>query len=1286
MKVTKLLLFALMINSAKANPNPYWENPEMIGENKLPAHASFWPSESEQTAIKIDRKTATDSKRIISLDGTWKFNWVKQPSERPVDFYKANYDVSKWDNIEVPSNWQVLGYGTPLYSNVVYPFRFDINGAIMKPVHKSWIKNRLPNPVGSYRRNFTVPADWKGKDVLLQFAGVQSAMFVWVNGQKVGYSEGSMVDAEFDITKYLKKGKNSLSVEVYRWSDGSYLECQDFWRLSGIYRSVMLMARPKARINDFFAKSLFEKDYKTGTLDLTVDTTAKTVKAKLFDGETLVKAFDVVAGKAALKLPNVKTWSSEFPNLYTLVLTAYDAKGVTESVSHKIGFRSVEFGPKGQLLINGVETIIKGVNRHEIDPDRGRVPNEEIMMKDIRLLKSFNVNTVRNSHYPTCTRWYELCDEYGIMLIDEGNVESHGAGYGKNSLSHHPQWKKAHVDRNERMVLRDRNHPSIIIWSLGNEAGPGINFKHAYDAVKAVDPTRPVHYEGANKYMDMDSRMYRSIGYLEGQGKSDSTKPYILCEYAHAMGNAVGNLPEYMELYEKYPRLIGGCIWDWVDQGLRAKYVPKEQVPNGQISDHTGKGVVMAPFEKENTFFAYGGDFADRPNQHSFCANGMVTADRGVYPKMYEMKHVYQNVKFTAVDAKNGKFKVENKFCETNLNAFNVSYDLLFAGKPLAVNVGLNLNVLPKTSKEFTVDVADAVRKYQRPGTELTIRFSVKLKENPSWVYNDTSKNSVANHYGWAAKTHEVAYDQILVAKTAPKTMVNSGTLTVNDETAKIEVKGKNFNTIFDKESGKLVKLSMNGKVYWDSVDNAPNFNPFRAPVDNDKRVRGSWYNSGYHELKATEAVVKLVDKTEDTATISSKVRYLGKGQPRFDVTTTWIVFANGTVVSENSIKPVGQQADLARSGFRMILPKQFNNYTWYGRGPGDSYVDRKSANDFGLWTGKTADMTHYTTPQDSGNHEDTSWLALYNKQGQGLMFSSDDKFSFSALDYSAVEMGTKGHPIDLPKKSGNVYLNVAKGTHGLGGASCGPNPMDKYLLKAKPLTFRYVIQGIANARNKIAINPPAAPAICSPVEITRAKDGLVSIVTATSGATILYKIGGGEYKKYTKPFKLGKVLTVTARAQKRGFVSASPQTVEFDELGRKALWSVEVGSSQVGEGDAKHIIDNNPKTFWHSQYIGMTAGHPHEVVLNLGKVEAIKGIKYLPRQDMFNGRIAKYTLFVSKDGKSWKKVKAGTFPNSAKEQIVKFKKGKYQYIKMITGSEVKGNDFATIAELDIIK
>ena len=1219
MKLNRLWLVSLasiLSFSVLAEKNPYWEAPEMIGENKLPTKSSFFPAASIKQAARTQKINATDSKRIMTLDGTWKFNWVKHPDERPVDFYKNSYNTSSWDDTAVPSMWQMKGYGTPLYSNVVYPFSFDINGAIMKPVHSGWIKHRLPNPVGSYKRNFTVPKNFANKDVILHFGAVQSAFFVWINGQKVGYSEGSMIEAEFNVTKYLKAGRNTVAVEVYRWSDGSYLECQDFWRLSGIYRSVYLMARPKARIEDFFAKATLEKNYQDGLLQVSVKTNKKglAVKAQLLSAKNKVlQTFDVINGKAQIKIPNVKKWTPETPNLYNIVLSSYNKAGkITEAMSHKIGFKTVEFGPKGEFLLNGVSIKIKGVNRHDIDPDRGRVPTEKLMRKDLELMKKHNVNTVRTAHYPNDPRFYELCDEYGVMMVAEGNVESHGAGYGANSLSRHPQWKKAHIDRNVRMVERDKNHASIIMWSLGNEAGPGNNFKAAYDAVKALGTDIPIHYEGANHFMDMDSKMYPSVGYVQSQGLRQESKSFFMCEYAHAMGNAVGNLPEYWEAIEASPRLIGGCIWDWVDQGIRAKYVPKDKAPNKQIAKN-GKGVVVAPFaKKEDSFFAYGGDFNDYPNQHSFCANGMITADREIYPKTLEMKHVYQYVKFKAVDASQGEFTVKNKNFFLSLDKFDISWTITASGK--TVDKG-SLDLKTASAETETITIKSAVlAKLDKlsPGTDLRIRFSVKLKSSTVW----------------AKKGYEIAHDQIAIKTSNTRVLKAKACLSVSKRADSIKISSRKITVVFNKKDGQISTLKFGNQKLWENNSEAgPSFNPFRSPTDNDRGVGGGWYKNGYHELKATSAKVKVVSKKASAIRLETIQVYSAKGQDRFTVTTLWTVLADGRLVANHGVEPIGKQFSIARQAFRLKLPKDYTSFNWYGRGPYETYIDRKSAADFAIWKGKTSDMIPYVRPQDTSNHEDTTWLALGTKK-QGLLITSPEKFAFSALNLAAPEI--KGlHPIDLKKSSDAVYLNIASKTHGLGGASCGPGPMRQYYLNATPFSVKYILQSYKTAKD-----------VKKKVRYTVKNSYLFSKLEAKMKA---------------------------AKAA-------------------RAAWKVQVTSEQVGTEGAYSMIDNDPSSFWHSQYIGATPGHPHEIVLDLSKPVKISAVKYLPRQDIANGRIKGYELSVSVDGAQWTTVSKGEFKNDKKQKILKFTAKAYRYIKLVTKSEVTGKDFASIAELSVVK
>lgn len=633
-----LSIFFLSINSLFAQQHD-WENEQVIGINKETGHSTYVPYATIPQALA---DYAKESPFYQCLNGTWKFNWVKSPDLRPVDFYKPGFDVSYWDNIDVPSNWQMKGYGKQIYTNITYPFA-KTPPYVMSQVSANWTKSQIPNPVGSYRRDFVVPENWDGHEIYLHFAGVQSAMYVWINGTKVGYSQGSMTPAEFDITPFLVKGSNMLAVEVYRWSDGSYLEDQDFWRFSGIFRDVFMFAVPKVHIRDFFVQSDLNEDFTSAKLKTNLSFENKGYKGAvsvegylLRDGqtysgekpefinqlkasETSKKTFELIT---EVKVDHPALWSAEIPNLYQVVFVLKNVSGeMIEVIATQFGFRKIEI-KDSQLWVNGKSVLLKGVNRHELDPVNGRYITYESMRRDIELFKQFNINTVRTCHYPDHPDFYKLCDRYGIYMVDEANLESHGMGFESEGLGHNLRWQKAMVDRVTSMVQRDKNHPAVIIWSLGNEAGPGINFEDCKNEVKKIDQVRPVHYQGYNEVADIESTMYPSVEWLDETGAKNSPKPFFMCEYAHAMGNAVGNLHEYWDVIEKHKRLIGGCIWDWVDQGLQ-------------------KDVPGKPGE---SFFAYGGDFGDRPTDWNFCVNGLTTPDRSITPKMEEVKKVYQYI------------------------------------------------------------------------------------------------------------------------------------------------------------------------------------------------------------------------------------------------------------------------------------------------------------------------------------------------------------------------------------------------------------------------------------------------------------------------------------------------------------------------------------------------------------------------------------------------------------------------------------------------------------------
>ncbi|MCK5835106.1 MAG: DUF4981 domain-containing protein, partial [Lentisphaeria bacterium] len=689
MNYKKIIIFCGLVLAAQYgfSAAPDWENPEVFGVNKEKARATFVPFADRSNSISDDRN---NSQLVKSLNGQWKFNWVRKPDLRPTDFYKEDYNSSNWAKISVPSNWQLKGYGKPIYTNNIYPFKLDPPFVTSEPP-KSYTAYELRNPVGSYIKKFRIPANFDGRQTFIHFDGVESAFYIWVNGKKVGYSQGSYTPAEFNITKYLKPGANSVALEVYRWSDGSYLEDQDFWRLSGIFRPVYLFSRANVGVRDFYAKPLLDDKYENGILDVvttvhnyTAKSSRGTIKMELLDHNNKLvvskttKLQDAVANKDtdfSLKadVKNPLKWSAEFPNLYTLVITLSDEDGkVLEYVSDKVGFRTIQISKTGQVLVNGKSILFKGVNRHEHDAVDGRAVSYESMVEDIRLMKLYNINTVRTSHYPNDPRWYDLCNEYGIYLMSEANVEAHGCWNAQTEyLGKRPEWNGAHIDRVMSMVERDKNHPSIIFWSLGNESATGPVFQLMADAIRTRSTDRPIHYEVEWGPADMDSNMYPSVGRVEAMGKIKSSRPYFICEYGHSMGNSMGNIKEYWDAIEKYDRNIGGCIWDWIDQGLKK-------------TDKDG-----------NSFFAYGGDYGDKPNSGNFCLNGLLNSDRTVSPNMPNLKAIYQYVKFFAGDLSQGEIKIANNYFFSNLSLYNLNWTVIEDGIAIENGRITNLNVAP---------------------------------------------------------------------------------------------------------------------------------------------------------------------------------------------------------------------------------------------------------------------------------------------------------------------------------------------------------------------------------------------------------------------------------------------------------------------------------------------------------------------------------------------------------------------------------------------------------------
>jgi len=1053
------LIFFFLVYRGQAQQHD-WENEQITGINKEAAHCTYIPYAGISQALADD---ANSSPYYLCLNGIWKFNWEKHPDMRPVGFYKPSFDVSYWDSITVPSNWQLAGYGIPIYTNETYPF-VKSPPSVMKPAPAGWTSQKIPNPVGSYRRIFTVPDSWDGKEIYLHFEGVQSAMYVWVNGEKVGYSQDGMTPAEFDVTPYIKKGNNMLAVEVYEWSDGSYMEDQDFWKLSGIFRDVFLFAVPKFHIADFFIQSDLNDDFSSAVLktnlsfrnngyrgDVSVE--GYLVKDRqTYHGEkpVFVSHFKAVPIDKKLnistKIDHPELWSAEDPNLYQLVLVMKDASGeTTETIATPAGFRRIEI-KDSQLLINGKSVLLKGVNRHEFDPSNGRYVSYQSMLKDVILFKQFNINAVRTSHYPNHPDFYKLCDRYGIYVIDEANLETHGMGYGKESLSNDVRWRKAHVERVMAMAQRDKNHPSVIIWSLGNEAGPGENFAACRDELKKLDPVRPVHYERNNKFADIESCMYPGIDKLEKIGKQDNPKPFFICEYAHAMGNSVGNLQEYQDVIEKYKRLIGGCIWDWVDQGL------KKEVP-GKPGEY---------------FYAYGGDYGDRPTNWTFCINGLTTPDRSITPKMEEVKKVYQNIAVRSVDLLNGKVSIQNKYRFTNLGKFGLSWELSCDGTIIEAGDLDHFDLEPGKS-------ATVVIPFEKPelkaGSEYFLKIIFKLKTDELW----------------ASRGHVVAWEQlpvpfnVPVVEPVPSQSLDTPVLSETGDW--ISISGKIFELRFNKKAGTITDLNYFGTsilktkpeaiyglhretdfIFQDTVTNervaGPVLNLYRAPTDNDrKEFVKQWEDAGLSFTMIPD--VKSITVKQHPGFIEIEADILSGSAKGYTVrqNTVYKVYGNGFIEVNTRFDPGSLACPLPRLGFLMQMNEGFEDVSYYGAGPHENYRDRMRSAAIGQYENTVDQMfVPYIHPQECGNRCAVRWFAVTDHNGTGMMIVADSLLNFSALHYTPSDLFRANHPYELKRRSETI-LTIDMQHCGLGGRSCGPGPLKQYILNAEKADFRFSIR-----------------------------------------------------------------------------------------------------------------------------------------------------------------------------------------------------------------------------------
>lgn len=1325
------VLDGFLYKQVSAPDGTEWQSPEKLSLNKLQPRAHIFPFADAEAALRV---LPEGSKYYQSLDGTWKFHWSPNPDERPKGFADSSYDVSGWDDIKVPGCWNVQGlgkhgemkYGVPIYVNQPVIFYHEVKkddwreGVMREPKDQRWTTYKYRNEVGSYRRSFIVPADWKGRQVILNFDGVDSFFYLWVNGHYVGFSKNSRNTARFDITDYLQGGENSVSVEVYRNSDGSFLEAQDMFRLPGIFRSTYLTAMPRVQISDLVVRTMeldsdgaliridrklsnltdkvqkgLKMTYTVYPVGLYSDETADTVRRISVNVVPIEKGGKALA-QTTTDIANPLLWSAEAPYRYVLVAELKDKKGnIIDCTSAYFGIRIVEirdtkaeddeFGLAGRYFyVNGQPVKLKGVNRHETNPSTGHAITREQMTEEVMLMKRGNINHVRLSHYSNDPYFYYLADKYGLYLEDEANIESHEYYYGKESLSHPAEWRAAHVARVMEAVKAHVNYPSIVIWSLGNEAGPGENFVAAYNAIKAFDTSRPVQYERNNDIVDMGSNQYPSVDWVryavKGNGKGIKY-PYHISEYAHSMGNSLGNLVDYWESIESTNFFCGAAIWDWVDQA---------------IDTYTKEGI---------KYMGYGGDHGDWPNDGMFCMNGIMLPDLTPKPQYFEVKKVYQNVgvKLDSISGEGGDAVVH--FTIFNKNYFEPitqdTYDIVAfivhdgttvhkGGEPIT----LQEDILPR----MDVQCSFPVNMFYEGEYFLNIEFRLK-KDMP-----------------WAKKGYVQMAEQLFLGNNwVPSYSMKKGPLNVTEKGGKTIVTGKDFNFTFDNETGSLCGIQFEGKTILE--DSPLLLSAFRAPVDNDNWARNQWFQQGLYDLQhKVQGKPVITDVNGQTVLIAYTVVSQAKGrggvkyragkagQPyesvvemagdgetvSFTTTQFYNVYPDGVVLLTSSIITSDPDLPLPRLGYQVKLPSRFDQYTYYGRGPLNNYNDRKTGSFVGIYHSTVQEQfVNFPKPQSMGNREDVRWCALQDAEGNGLMFASEmGTISTSALPWSALQMTLAQHPYELPASDG-TYLHLDCAVNGMGGNSCGQGgPLKPDRVLGELHQMKLTICPFLNEEEPLGFSK-RRDFLC-PVAILRDKAGKVSIVSDTRSdgepVPVSYKVGKGKAQKYSEPFDFREGGTVTAWYDGGEEV---PTSASFERIEKIPVEVVYVSSEEGPDGGyAKNLVDGDPSTIWHTMYSITVPKYPHWVDFDCGEEKLIKGFTYLPRQDGSpNGNIKGYSVQLSQDGKTWQEpVCEGEFENSSKEKKVMLPKPqRARYLRFTALSSQNGADFASGAEFNVL-
>lgn len=1244
---------------------PVIERSEVTGVHREPPHATMasWGSVAE--ALRGDRRKA---QWRLMLDGMWRFRWTPRPEDRPIGFQNPDYDDSCWDHIPVPSNWQMHGYGTPNYMCSGYVFRYD-PPRVMGDPDPSWTTFTERNPVGSYRRWFDLPPSWHGRRVTIGFDGADSNLFVWINGALVGYSTDSRTLAEFDITPYLREGRNLVAAQVYRFCAGSYLENQDMWFLSGLYRSVWLDASPNVRIRDFFVDARLTHGYRDGLLcvDAWVRNDDRTLapprelNVTLYDraGKPVVQqtihcsALDPGCEQplhAEIPLRTPHPWSAEDPCLYTTVLTLHRAGEAPHLVSCRSGFRNVEI--KGRLFcINGTPVKLKGVNRHENWPETGHVETDAQRIRDLILLKQANCNHVRTSHYSNDPRWYELCDEFGIYLVAEANVECHG-DY-EQRISRSPDWTPQFVARITNSVLRDRNHPSVVIWSLGNESYTGPNLDAELAALRRLDTSRPSHYQGypygRHNPCDIDSQMYSHPDEcLRVAQSADYTKPFYLCEYAHAMNNSMGGLGDYNDIINAHDALMGGAIWEWQDQVLWNRRDP------------------------QRPFLAMGGGFGDVPNHGAFIIKGVVFADRTPTPKYPEVRRVYQWVRCELLDPERMVLRVTNRYAFTNLRVFDVAWQIEQDG--VIVRQGrMRAPVLaPGASTAIQLPVGHLPR---RPGSELVLHVSFVLRRPTRW----------------ASAGHAVAMTEFVLSKEQPLPYRSTASrLLVENGRHEVVVTGRSMRIAFDKALGSLSALHVLGRQ-WLIPQSGLRLWVYRAPhVNDDFWASGDWRALGLSTMQPQVVNADVADIGAHLARVSFLIEWTGASELLF---LQWVVYhvdADGMVVVDSALTPMLPGIPLARVGMRMALLPMADRLRWYGRGPHESYPDRMRAADLGVYQSPVCDqLTPYISSMECGNHMDTRWLTVTDRTGAGLMVAHDGApFAFSALPYADEELERVTCRHELPS-SRQTVLCIDAATMGVGSAACGPGPLDRYLLRAAPICQSFVIRPFRGGlREACTLGRQCSPARLRPVALAQNGDGWLSLTHANDAdARIWYTLGDRSERRYVGPVRndSATALHVVVRGARHPDLAASlPVQPWVDRTGWRI---VACDSQQVDIEPASAILDGRLDTWWHSRWTPTVDPLPHWIVVDLARSQTLRGLLLTQRQNMVNGRIADYEIYLSDDGHHWgSPVVSGRLRNITAPQRVLFARPlSARYVRLVALSEHAGQPFTSLAEFSVI-